>query len=274
MSASDPPGILWRPADLKERLGDANLRLIDARPAEAFAMGHIPGAASFDLAGLACDDTDEAPLAAFSRRMAGLFGRRGVTLATTVVFYDGITGPTAARGFWLLDYFGHADVHVLNGGYAAWQRAGLPTTGDAEAPKGATFDGAPLRDRVATHRDVLAAAEAADRVVLDTRSDREWRGIEVRGARGGAVPGARHLNWTEHLARDKALKPLEELRALYESRGITPEKEVIPYCQTGYRSAHAYLVLRLLGYPRVRNYVGSWNEWARRPELPVITPEA
>ncbi len=274
MSASDTPGILWRPADLEKRLGDANLRLIDVRPGEAFAMGHIPGAMSFDLVGLNCDDTDAAPLAAFTRMMAGLIGRRGVRLETTVVFYDSMTGPVAARGFWLLDYFGHEDVHVLNGGYAAWEKTGLPTTRDAEAPKGAAFDGTPLGDRIAGHRDVRAAAEADDRVVLDARSDKEWRGTDVRGARGGAIPGAVHLEWTEHLAEDKTFKPLDQLRALYESRDITPDKEVIPYCQTGYRSAHAYLALRLMGYPRVRNYVGSWNEWARRPELPVVVPEA
>jgi thiosulfate/3-mercaptopyruvate sulfurtransferase len=94
----------------------------------------------------------------------------------------------------------------------------------------------------------------------------------VRAARGGTIPGAVHLEWLNHLDDRGAVRDADELRALFARHGVTPDQEVIPFCGGGYRSAHAYLVLTMLGYPRVRNYLGSWGEWGNRPELPVETP--
>ena len=100
---------------------------------------------------------------------------------------------------------------------------------------------------------------------------REYLGTLVRAARGGAIPGAIHLEWKQSLGPDGAFKPAAELRAMFEQAGVTPEREVVPYCQGGYRAAHSYLALRLLGYPRVRNYLGSWKEWGDKTELPIET---
>jgi thiosulfate/3-mercaptopyruvate sulfurtransferase len=108
--------------------------------------------------------------------------------------------------------------------------------------------------------------------VLDTRSDGEYCGTAVRAARGGAIPGAVHIEWTRNLTPDGEFRPAPELRQMYEDAGVTPDREVLTYCQGGYRAAHAYLALRLLGYPRVRNYVGSWKEWGDRTDLPVEIP--
>ena len=113
-----------------------------------------------------------------------------------------------------------------------------------------------------------------DAVILDTRTDGEHSGTTVRAARGGAVPGAVHIEWTRNLGTDGAFKPASELRAMYEAAGVTPDREVFTYCQGGYRASHAYLTLRLLGYPRVRNYVGSWKEWGDRLDLPIVNNQA
>ncbi len=94
----------------------------------------------------------------------------------------------------------------------------------------------------------------------------------MRAARGGAIPGAIHIEWLEHLNDDGTLKAQNSLLTLFESHGVTPDKDIIAYCQTGYRSAHAYLALRVLDYPRVRNYLGSWNEWGNREGLPIERP--
>ena len=94
----------------------------------------------------------------------------------------------------------------------------------------------------------------------------------MRAARGGAIPGAVHLEWTHNLDQNGAFKPVSELREMYERAGVTPDKEVVTYCQGGYRAAHSYLALRLLGYPRVRNYIGSWKEWGDRVDLPIEHP--
>jgi thiosulfate/3-mercaptopyruvate sulfurtransferase len=105
--------------------------------------------------------------------------------------------------------------------------------------------------------------------LLDVRSNGEFQGTTVRAARGGAIPGAVHVEWKNNLDTDGRFKSADQLRAIYESAGITPEREVITYCQGGYRAAHTYLALRLLGYSKVRNYLGSWKEWGDRVELPV-----
>jgi len=111
-------------------------------------------------------------------------------------------------------------------------------------------------------------------VILDTRSEKEWLGTDRRAARGGTIPSAVHLDWVNHLTVDGKMKPADELQTMFEARGVTADKEVLAFCNTGYRSAHAYLVLRMLGYPRVRNYVGSWQEWGNRESCPVVVPES
>lgn len=270
---TDTTDILWSPAGLHDRLSEPNLRIIDVRRGEAFAMGHLPAARHFDVFGLNCDDTDDAPLASFFRMFVFLLGSRGVALDDTVVFYGDTSDVTAARALWFAEYLGLTNAHMLDGGYRAWEAAALPTTRDAEVPKGAALEPAPARHRLATYRDVLAATGDEGRVILDTRSLKEWLGTDVRADRGGAIPSAVHLEWTEHLSPDKTFKPAPELKALFEGRGIAPDQEIIPYCQTGYRAAHAYVALRVAGYPKVRNYLGSWKEWANKPELPIMVPE-
>ena len=176
--------------------------------------------------------------------------------------YDEQSGIRAARAFWFLEYFGHRDVRLLDGGFGAWTHAGLPVTREAPRGGGQRMDrGRAPERRIATWRDVQRASVSRARVLLDTRSDGEYCGTTVRAARGGAIPGAVHIEWTRNLGPDGEFKPAAELRAMYEEAGVTADREVITYCQGGYRAAHSYLALRLLGYPKVRNYVGSWKEW-------------
>jgi len=128
--------------------------------------------------------------------------------------------------------------------------------------------------RVATWRDVRDRLGRADVAMLDTRSRGEYCGTIVRAKRAGAIPGAVHIEWTDNLGPDGAFKPADELRLMYEAAGVTPDREVVTYCQGGYRAAHSYVALRLLGYPRVRNYIGSWKEWGDRGDLPIEVPGA
>ena len=264
------PDLLTSPDALRAALEQpAKPLLIDLRPPEDFAAGHIPGAVHLDLWGVSLIDTDPAPLKAFMWMIDHLFQLRGVEQSTPVVVYDEQSGMRAARAFWFLEYFGHPDVKVLDGGFGAWIRAGLPVTRDAVAPTQSTWTGTPQERAIATWRDVEARLGQRDVVILDTRSDDEYTGTLVRAKRGGRIPGAVHVEWTRNLGPDGRFKPVDELRKMYESAGVTPDKEVVTYCQGGYRAAHGYLALRLLGYPRVRNYTGSWKEWGDRTELPV-----
>lgn len=264
------PQLLTTPAALGAALaGPTPPLLIDLRPAEAFAQGHLPTAVHLDLFGISLTDTDPAPLKAFFWIAEHLLASRGVTADRPVVVYDDQSGIRAARAFWFLEYFGHPDTRMLDGGVRAWTAAGLPLTRDVTSPKASSWLGERRSDRVATYRDVLERIDASGSVLLDTRTDGEYQGTTVRAARGGRVPGAVHLEWTRNLGPDGAFKPAADLQAMYAQAGITPDKEVVAYCQGGYRAAHSYLALRLIGYPRVRNYVGSWGEWGNRGELPI-----
>jgi thiosulfate/3-mercaptopyruvate sulfurtransferase len=248
---------------------DGGPLLIDLRPAHDYARGHLQGAVHLDLWGLSLIDTDPAPLRAFLWMIEHLFATRGVTNDRTVVVYEEHSGVLAARAFWFLDYFGHPDVRVLDGGVRAWRAEGLPLTAEPAAPVDTGWMGERDDSRLATWRDVHARLARADVTMLDVRSEAEFRGTTVRATRGGAIPGAVHLEWKNNLADDGRFKPAGELRAGFERLGVTPDREVIAYCQGGYRAAHTYLALRLLGYPKVRNYLGSWREWGDRTELPI-----
>jgi len=265
--------LLVTPSELaRELAGPDKPLLLDMRPAEDFAAGHLPGAIHLDLFGISLIDTDDAPLKAFFWIIEHLLAARGVSSANPVVVYDERSGIRAARAFWFLEYFGHRNVRLLDGGYGAWTRASLPVTIAAAKPRQTSWTGERRAETLASWRDVNDRLGNKDTVILDTRSDAEYCGIEVRAARGGAVPGAVHLEWTNNLAADGAFKPLPALREMYEQAGVTPDKEVVTYCQGGYRAAHTYLALRLLGYPRVRNYIGSWKEWGDRTDLPIEHP--
>jgi thiosulfate/3-mercaptopyruvate sulfurtransferase len=267
------PELLIAPGELDERLANAEPpTLIDLRAAEAFTQGHLPGAVHLDLFGVSLIDTGPTPLHAFLWMIGQLLVSRGVSADRTVVVYDDQSGIRAARAFWFLEFFGHPDPRVLDGGVGAWLRHGLTTTTRTVSPQKGKWDVGRVDERLATWSDVAARLGRDDVVILDTRSDGEYYGSQIRAKRGGAIPGAVHIEWTQNLDDDGTFKTDTDLRDLYDEKGVTLDREVVSYCQGGYRAAHSYLALRLLGYPRVRNYIGSWKEWGDREDLPIERP--
>jgi thiosulfate/3-mercaptopyruvate sulfurtransferase len=149
----------------------------------------------------------------------------------------------------------------------------LPITHEAVVvPEPGNFKMKQRRELLATVDDVLSRLNKPFTVIIDTRTDDEYTGKWIRAARSGAIPGTVHLEWTNNLDPNGFMKSAEELKQMYAAKGIVPEKEVIPHCHGGYRSAHTYLALRLIGYPNVRNYLGSWGEWGNRMDLPIEHP--
>jgi thiosulfate/3-mercaptopyruvate sulfurtransferase len=270
------PQLLVSPHELAgmiDGVGAKRPLILDLRPPEAYTAGHIPTAVHLDLWGVSLVDTDPAPLKAFMWMIEHVLQIHGVDAATPVVVYDEQSGIRAARAFWFLEYFGHPAARVLDGGFGAWSAAGLEVTCVADPPPRSNWTGTRLEHTIATWKDVRCALGRRDVVILDTRSDAEYTGAVARAHRAGAIPGAVHIEWTRNLGPDGRFKSPEELTKMYTDAGVTPDREVFTYCQGGYRAAHSYLALRLLGYPRVRNYVGSWKEWGDRVDLPVEIPK-
>lgn len=264
--------LLIDPAELAELLAHGRpVRVLDARSASQFTAGHLPGALHLDPFGISLIDSRPAPLRAFEWIMQHLLELRGVTRDEPVVVYEEGSGMRAARLVWLLALFGHPDARLLDGGIARWraERRSVVRDAIAEPEAASVLDVERRPEELATVEDVLAALGNPRIAIVDARSRAEYTGALVRAARGGAIPGAVHLEYTANLTSDGRYRPPTELRSMYEALGVSPDREVITYCQGGYRAAQSWIALKAAGYPRVRSYVGSWNEWGNRLDLPI-----
>ena len=269
MAQQAAPDYLVTPEWLEAHLNDASVRVVDARPPDKYAQGHIPGATNVDCQGIATRDTSAEGVAAWTARMEEALSAAGVGPGQTVVFYEDTSGSNAARGVWALAYFGHDGGKLLDGGLNAWRAAGGAVTTEPATVERTSFQARPRPEELAGYEYVLGRLNDGATQIVDTRKPTEYDGTEIRSARGGRIPGAVPLDWVNNLDASGRLKPRAELEALYTGLGLDRGREVITYCQGGYRAAHTWLVLRMLGYPRVRNYLGSWGEWGNREGLPI-----
>ncbi|HZU75888.1 MAG TPA: sulfurtransferase, partial [Dehalococcoidia bacterium] len=266
------PELLAEPEWLAQHIADANVRVIDCAALEAYRRAHIRGAVGLPVHFYIKDPADETHVMP-ADQFAQLMGRLGVGNDTTVVAYDDNNSLVAARLWWVLQYYGHVNAKVLNGGWHRWLYEGRPITTHATHPEPATFTPRPRPDVLCTLDELKARVGRPGTQILDVRSDEEWRGENDRGnKRRGHVPGAAHLEWLNFVSKDdrRIFLPAEELRAMLRSAGVEPGGEVVTYCQGGIRAAHAYFVLKLLGYNDVRNYDGSMREWANREDTPLV----
>ena len=256
---------------LAEHIDDPDLRVIDARAAGRYASGHIKGAINLPVARL---DDPASPVRGMplpAARIAAMLGGMGIGNDDALVLYDDQGGLAASRLFWVLDYYGHSRISILNGGIARWEAKGRELTSEAPHFSPKEYKAFPNPDKIALKSDVQERLGKPQVCLVDVRSREEYTGQMVQAARGGHIPGAVNVDWVQAITQEASpvFKGPEDLSKIYTQAGATKEKEVITYCQGGVRAAHTYFVLRLLGYDRVRNYTGSWGDWGNDPSVPV-----
>jgi thiosulfate/3-mercaptopyruvate sulfurtransferase len=248
---------------LRRMLGSKKILIVDARPFSSYSESHIPGAVNIDLMQFHWIDTSREGLAQFTRQMKILLSNIGISADKFVVFYDDVSGSSAARGVWLLQYFSHEKVAMLDGGMNLWKAMNLKTETKTNLFVHAEFKGRP-NSKLIANRTLLSARKGGKRkVIIDARSPEEFAGTVVRAAKSGHIPGATNIDWNGNLKQD-SFRPLEELENLY--RDIPKDAEVVTYCQGGYRAANTFVVLKMLGFKNVRMYLGSWGEWGNLPD--------
>ena len=267
------PDLLVEAKDLAAKLSDKSIAIVDVRAKDAYAAGHIPGAVWYDPAKLK-DSDDKLHVIKDTDFGKGL-GDLGIDNSKRIVVYDANTGLTAARFWWVLDYYSFTNAAILNGGWDKWKADGLQESKETPVVTPVVFK-TTVNDKVICATDYVAQKSQSkdpNVVILDVRSAAEFSGADVRApaVKGGHVPGAVNLDWTTSVTTSKpqVWKPAAELRKQFESAGIKPGVEVITYCQTAVRGAHSLFTLRLVGYGQVRNYDGSWAEWGSLKDTPV-----
>lgn len=266
------PELLAETAWLSDQLERPGIRIIDVRERPAYDAGHIPGAVWYDRTAL--KDPDDKLHVIREELFAEKMGELGVGPDTEVIIYDEGTGLWAARLWWVLNYYGHPRVRIVNGGWAKWEKEGRPATKEVPTVAKTTFTPRPDPNLICSIDEVkaYAADPKAEVVLLDVRSQGEYVGADVRAARGGHIPRAINVDWTLSLTESdpKVWKPAKELRALFERAGIEKDSTIVTYCQTGVRAAHTLFTLKLIGYGQGnRLYDGSWAEWGNRTDTPI-----
>lgn len=263
------PELLVETAWLAEHGRDPGVRIVDTRSAKAYAQGH---AVHFDLAKLRTQDEASAYLP-LPDEFAALMGALGIGTETRVVIYDDRGGVMGVRLWYVLDYYGHRQASLLNGGWNKWTKEVRSVTTETPTLTKTEFKVKPNPQILCSLDQVKSQINKPGAVILDARSPEEYMGARAQSHKGGHIPGAVNIEWRNNLAEDGTFKSAEELRRLYEQAGITPDKEIMTYCQSGGRAAHTLFALRLIGFDKSRNYYGSWSEWGHREDTPVEKPE-
>jgi thiosulfate/3-mercaptopyruvate sulfurtransferase len=240
--------------------------IVDARSFGEYKKGHIPGAVNIDLFQLHWFDTSKKGIKDFNRQTRILLSNIGIKRKSLVIFYDEISGVSAARGVWLLLYFSHKMVRMLDGGFEVWKRKGYPIEIESNPLIHSEFKGKVDNNILSTAEEVKKSLKNKKATILDARSHEEFSGLDVRAVRSGHIPSAVNIDWQKNI-ENRAFKNKDKLSKIYSE--IPKNSKIITYCQGGYRAANAFVVLKTVGYKNVKMYLGSWGEWGNRLELPV-----
>ncbi len=268
-----------------QHLNDSSLRIVESdEDVLLYELGHVPGAVKIDWH----TDLQDATMRDFitSDEFAALMSRLGIGNDTTVIFYGDKNNWWAAYAYWFFRYNGHKNLKIMNGGRKKWVDEGREQSKDVPNYPKTSYKAQKqdpsiraFREEVLSHIGYQGRQKSGEgKPLVDVRSPGEYSGelmhmpdYPQEGAlRGGHIPGAKSIPWARAVAEDGTFKSPAELRELYGSQGITADKDIVAYCRIGERSSHTWFVLHeLLGYPKVRNYDGSWTEWGNVVGLPI-----
>ena len=243
-----------------------DLLLVDSRSFAEYSKGHIQGAVNIDLFQFHWLDSSKIGIRQFIRQSRILLSNIGIRNDKPVVFYDNVSGMSAARGVWLLFYFSHKKVSLLDGGFDKWKKEGHHVETKTNPYAKSNFRGKPDPTVLSTVGEIESSIGKKKTMIIDARTKEEFQGMHVRAARAGHIPSATNIDWEENI-KDGSFKTKEELSKVYSN--IPKDSKVVTYCQGGYRAAHTFVALNILGYKNVKMYLGSWGEWGNRTELPV-----
>jgi len=264
-----PNATLLVEADALTKADRSHMVVLDVRKQKEYDAGHIPGAVPADVSQLSKafkSRTDE-------QTSSQLLGNLGIDSNSKVVIY-GNDVRDAARCWFLLKSWGVEDVRLLNGGWKAWQAAGGKVSTEPAPPVQVKGKIKRQDTRVATKDDVLRMISGTGNQIVDARSTAEFCGEEGAAKKKGAIPGAKHLEWSEFIDKDsQKFKTASEIVKILKDANIDPAKPTVTYCQSGGRAAVAEFALELMGGKNVRNYYHSWAEWGNDDATPVVKPD-
>jgi len=258
-------------ARLETQRDDATLLLVHVAAPAAYSAGHIRGAVHVTPSELVAGTRPAPGRLPEREQLTTLFERIGYRPDLEIVAYDDEGGGWAGRFLWTLDVIGHANWRYLDGGVHAWIGAGLPLDTDPvdRTPSDVRLEISPVPS--ASVDEILERLGDPELLIWDCRSAAEFRGEKSGSSRAGHIPGAVNLDWLDLMDRDRGLRLRSDLAALLAAHGIDRQRDIVTHCQTHHRSGLSYLVGRLLGFPRIRAYPGSWSEWGNRQDTPVVT---
>lgn len=262
---------LWHVNRLAEQMGSDEICIVDVRDIPRYAKGHIPGAVLLQPGQLMSTRPPAMGLLPDEVIMSHLLSVLGIDADTMVVAYDDEGGGWASRLLWNLEAYGHRRSALLDGGWLRWTASGGESSVVPEGRNSVNRILKPELQNVASRAYILDRLGDPGIALIDCRSEPEFIGLDVRARRGGHIPGAVNLDWTEFMDPEHqlCLRSEEDLRSMLTEHGITPDKEVITYCQTNHRSALPWFALKLLGYESVRGYDGAWSDWGNAADTPI-----
>ncbi len=276
------PEVLVSTDWVKEHLNDQKVRIaeVDYDPLANYQLGHIPGAVLFDWRKDLNNPVERDILS--KEQLEQLLGNAGINPETKIVLYGDFNNWFAAYAFWDLQYYGVKNVVLMNGGRKKWIDEDKPLSKDIPRYSPTKFNGSAPDDNIRTYlRPVLDVYNKPNTKLVDVRSPKEFTGEILappeypteHAQRGGHIPGAINIPWSQAVREDGTFKSYDEIKQLYEKQGVTPDKDIVAYCRIGERSSFTWFVLKyLLGYPRVKNYDGSWTEWGNLIRNPIEKP--